>query len=200
MEPAITRSTSQYEKQYEMLREEIINCTRLSNEFSTFSMTALAAVLAFALSENNPFLFAIPYILIIPLSSKSLYYRNNIATISAYMIVVLEPIIEGYRWESSVSQYNKHNGSTAFTIFRNYEYCFESVVCLILYLYYAVGFDTDPAIIAAVGIICAAATAYVSIICYKMAHTSELKKVSIKRWEQVARGDWNAKDFVGAFS
>lgn len=70
---------AQYEMQYETLREEIGNCTRLSNDFSTFSMTALAAVLAFAFSSNNPFLFLIPFVLIIPLSSKSLYYRKNIA-------------------------------------------------------------------------------------------------------------------------
>lgn len=48
---------AQYEMQYETLREEIANCTRLSNEFSTFSMTALAAILAFAFSSENPFLF-----------------------------------------------------------------------------------------------------------------------------------------------
>lgn len=68
---------AQLEMQYETLREELANCTRMPNEFSTFSMTALAAVLAFAFSTNNPILFLVPFVLIIPLSSKSLYYRKH---------------------------------------------------------------------------------------------------------------------------
>lgn len=102
--------------QYETLREEISNCTRYSNEFSTFSMTALAAVLAFAFSSDNPFLFLVPFVLIIPLSSKSLYYRKNISKISAYMIVMLEPGIEGYLWETLVEKYKEDKKYSIFTI------------------------------------------------------------------------------------
>lgn len=173
--------------QYETLREEIGNCTRLSNDFSTFSMTALAAVLAFAFSSNNPFLFLIPFVLIIPLSSKSLYYRKNIAKISAYMIVMLESEIKGYKWETLNELYKEDKSHSRFTVFRNYEYLFEALICIMLYFYYAIesSFDIAPLV---VGIILGiAALVYVWIISYKMAHTGKLKAVAVRKWEQLRR-------------
>lgn len=173
--------------QYETLREEIANCTRMSNEFSTFSMTALAAVLAFAFSSDNPFLFLVPFVLIIPLSSKSLYYRKNVAKISAYMIVMLEPEIEGYLWETLNERYREERSHARFTMFRNYEYLFEALICMMLYLYYAVesSFNVVPLVVG--GVLGVAALTYVSIISYKMAHTGSLKAVAIGKWEQIRR-------------
>lgn len=179
--------TAQYEMQYETLREEISNCTRYSNEFSTFSMTALAAVLAFAFSSDNPFLFLVPFVLIIPLSSKSLYYRKNISKISAYMIVMLEPGIEGYLWETLIEKYKEDKKYSKFTIFRNYEYLFESAICVLLYLYYAAESSFDIIPLAIGGLFALVALIYVSIISYKMAHTGQLKSVSIRKWEQIKR-------------
>ena len=173
--------------QYETLREEIANCTRSSNEFSTFSMTALAAVLAFAFSSDNPFLFLVPFVLIIPLSSKSLYYRKNISKISAYMIVMLEPGIKGYLWETLVERYKEEKSHSRFTVFRNYEYLFEALICVVLYLYYAIDSNFDIASLVVGGILGVAALIYVSVISYKMAHTGKLKAVSIKKWEQIKR-------------
>lgn len=178
---------AQYEMQYETLREEIANCTRLSNDFSTFSMTALAAVLAFAFSSNNPFLFLIPFVLIIPLSSKSLYYRKNVAKISAYMIVMLESEIKGYKWETLNELYKEDKSHSRFTVFRNYEYLFEALICIMLYFYYAIesSFDIAPLVVGT--ILGLAALVYVSIISYKMAHTGKLKAVAIRKWEQLRR-------------
>ena len=179
--------SAQCEMQYETLREEIANCTRMSNEFSTFSMTALAAVLAFAFSSDNPFLFLIPFVLIIPLSSKSLYYRKNVAKISAYMIVMLESEIAGYLWETLNERYKEEKSHSRFTVFRNYEYLFEALICIGLYLYYAIesSFDIVPLIVG--GILGVAALVYVSIISYKMAHTGKLKAIAIRKWGQIRR-------------
>ena len=183
----LDESVAQCEMQYETLREEIANCTRMSNEFSTFSMTALAAVLAFAFSSDNPFLFLVPFVLIIPLSSKSLYYRKNVAKISAYMIVMLEPEIEGYLWETLNERYKEERSHARFTMFRNYEYLFEALICMMLYLYYAIesSFDVVPLVVG--GVLGVAALTYVSIISYKMAHTGGLKAVAIGKWEQIRR-------------
>lgn len=183
----LDESVAQCEMQYETLREEIANCTRMSNEFSTFSMTALAAVLAFAFSSDNPFLFLVPFVLIIPLSSKSLYYRKNVAKISAYMIVMLEPEIEGYLWETLNERYKEERSHARFTMFRNYEYLFEALICMMLYLYYAIesSFDVVPLVVG--GVLGVAALTYVSIISYKMAHTGSLKAVAIGKWEQIRR-------------
>lgn len=183
----LDESVAQCEMQYETLREEIANCTRMSNEFSTFSMTALAAVLAFAFSSDNPFLFLIPFVLIIPLSSKSLYYRKNVAKISAYMIVMLEPEIEGYLWETLNERYKEEKSHARYTMFRNYEYLFEALICMMLYLYYAIesSFDVAPLVVG--GVLGVAALTYVTIISYKMAHTGSLKAVAIGKWEQIRR-------------
>lgn len=178
---------AQYEMQYETLREEIANCTRLSNDFSTFSMTALAAVLAFAFSSDNPFLFLIPFVLIIPLSSKSLYYRKNVAKISAYMIVMLESEIKGYKWETLNELYKEDKSHSRFTVFRNYEYLFEALICIMLYFYYTVESSFDIASLIIGGFLGIAALVYVWIISYKMAHTGTLKAVAVRKWERLRR-------------
>lgn len=178
---------AQYEMQYETLREEIANCTRLSNDFSTFSMTALAAVLAFAFSSDNPLLFLVPFVLIIPLSSKSLYYRKNVSKISAYMIVMLEPEIEGYLWETLVDRYSEEKSSSRFTIFRNYEYLFEAAICVLLFFYYALETHLDTVPLVAGSVCSAAAFAFVAVISYKMAHTGQLKTIAIHKWQAIKK-------------
>lgn len=173
---------AQLEMQYETLREELANCTRMSNEFSTFSMTALAAVLAFAFSTNNPILFLVPFVLIIPLSSKSLYYRKNVAKISAYLIAVLEPNIPGYNWETLNSRCAEDKSHQRFTVFRNYEYLFEATICCALYFYYVINSSFDIAPLVAGSIFGIASLAYVATISYKMAHTDKLKTAYLRKW------------------
>lgn len=112
-------STSQYEAEYSSLRKEIENCTNLSAQLSTFSMTAVAAVLAFAIPQNDPLLYMIPYVFIIPLSAKNFYYRKNIAKLSAYLIAVLEPRISGYNWETLNNEYEEKGELRLLFFFRN---------------------------------------------------------------------------------
>lgn len=103
------------------------------------------------------------------------------------MIVMLEPGIKGYLWETLVEKYKEDRRYSRFTMFRNYEYLFESIICLMLYIYYASesSFDIAPLVIG--GIFGVVAFVYVTIISYKMAHTGRLKAISIKKWEQVKR-------------
>ncbi len=183
-----TSLVNRYTSQYAMLREEMASCTKLVNEFSTFSFTALSAVLAFSFSVGDALLFLVPFVFIIPLSSKTLYYRKNVAKISAYMIAVLEPDIPGYSWETDNLRYREEKRHQRFSLFRNYEYGFEALVCLVLYLCYA-SIGGRPSLIAWGGaLVGAVAFGYVAVTSYMLAHTGGLKNVSIKKWRAVKAG------------
>lgn len=59
---------------------------------------------------------------------------------------MLEPEIKGYLWETLVEKYKDEKRYSRFTMFRNYEYLFEAIICLMLYIYYAFesSFDIAP--------------------------------------------------------
>lgn len=87
-------------KEYDMIRAEIMQKIELHNNLSTFTITTSVAVLSFAFSQNNAFLYLIPFCIIIPMSLRISYYLSALTKLSSYMIVFLEN--NGvYNWETN---------------------------------------------------------------------------------------------------
>lgn len=88
-------------KEYENLRNEILQKIQLTNTLLNFAVTTAVAILAFAveLETQNALLFLVPFCVLIPTSVRIKYYRNSMARISAYMNVFLEEKIEGFDWD-----------------------------------------------------------------------------------------------------
>lgn len=178
-----------YEAEYSSLRAEMLNCTNLANQISTFSMTALAGVLAFAFSLDNPFVFLVPYVFILPLSSKAYYYRKNVVKIAAYLIVNLEPKIEGRNWETLNLEYADKKQSALSAMFRNYEFLLETLICYALFL---ASFSQGGSPVSALLIV--AGLAAIPIVCVyltsrKSSRSSAQRQECLEEWKRIVFAD-----------
>ena len=125
-------------KEYEELRSEIEQKIGIQNSLITFMITAVIAVLAFALEGNNSILYLLPFGIIIPTSMRITYYRTAMARISAYIVVYIEKYIQGLNWETRIHKFVYNGGNTLHdnvTISQYYEGIILSLMCYLLYIF-----------------------------------------------------------------
>lgn len=84
-------------KEYELLRNEMMESYRAITQYNTVLYTATATILALVLQRDEYLLCLIPYIVIIPLFLLCESKRNGICRIAAYMNVFLEG--DEFNWE-----------------------------------------------------------------------------------------------------
>lgn len=124
-------------KEYEQLRSEIEQKIGIQNSLITFMITAVIAVLAFAVEGNNSILYLLPFGIIIPTSMRITYYRTAMARLSAYIVVYIEKNMKGLNWETRIHKF-VYNGHDTFhdnvTISQHYEGMILSVMCYLLKL------------------------------------------------------------------
>lgn len=128
--------------EYQNIKEEIQNKISLHNNLITFTITTVVAILAFSFTKENPYLFLIPFCILIPMSSRIAYYRLALSKLSAYLIVYLEPEFDGCNWETrnyflvnnSITNIRKSIKNSI-----TMHYCdlfILSIICYALFLFY----------------------------------------------------------------
>lgn len=125
-------------KEYEELRSEIEQKIGIQNSLITFMITAVIAVLTFAIGGNNSILYLLPFGIIIPTSMRITYYRTAMARISAYIVVYIEKNIEELNWETRIHKFVYKSHDTFrdnVTISQYYEGMILSVICYLLFLF-----------------------------------------------------------------
>lgn len=124
-------------EEYKMLKDEIQNCVERDNTLSTFMVTAVATILTFAISANLqlPFLFLISFCIIIPFSARIAHYKENVARLSAYIIVYLESELS-IKYETRNIQVKNPNSkkSKILISMRNYVGFWLGIISYIIYL------------------------------------------------------------------
>ena len=77
-------------KEYELLREEMMENIRAITQYAVILYAAVTAVFAFAIESNNFLLYLITYFIVLPLhfATESKHYAN--CKIAAYLYVFLE--------------------------------------------------------------------------------------------------------------
>lgn len=118
-------------KEYETLRSEIMQKISLCNTLLTFTITTTVAILTVAASEDKPFLYLIPFCVIIPMAMRIAYYRKTIAKLSGYIIVFLERDCADLKWETRNVQLIRYFNTSGFNY---YEWLILGIVCYILFL------------------------------------------------------------------
>ena len=116
-----------------MLRQEIDKKISLQNNLLAFMITATLTVLTIAVKYENPLLYLFPFFIIIPVTNRIAYYRKAIAKISSYMIVFLEPKLDGISWETHNIQFaRRYNVGRINKIKLDYYECIvlSSVICM----------------------------------------------------------------------
>lgn len=124
-------------EEYKMLREEIQNCVERDNSLVTFMVTAVSTILTFAISANLqvPFLFLISFCIIIPFTGRISHYKTNVARISAYLIVFLEPEMDiKYETRNSMVKSAKSKISKLLVAMRNYVGLLLGILSYAIYL------------------------------------------------------------------
>lgn len=130
-------------EEYKTLREEILQKIEIHNTLVRFNITTTVAILAFAFSQDNCYIFLLPFFIIIPVSIRDLYYRRAMYKLSAYIIVFIESNNEDLNWETRNSKLSILNNSSKksslknfFDKILNYDNFILSIFCLILYYVY----------------------------------------------------------------
>ena len=124
-------------EEYKMLREEIQNCIERDNSLATFMVTEVSTILTFAISANLqvPFLFLISFCIIIPFTGRISHYKTNVARISAYLIVFLEPKMDvKYETRNSMVKSAKSRISKLLIAMRNYVGLLLGILSYAIYL------------------------------------------------------------------
>lgn len=123
-------------QEYLTIRNRIDSNTKREKALKTFSITANATALAFAVSNDIKFLYFIPFFFIIPISARIAYYKRSTIKQKAYIIVFLEPYLEGINYEVTsemLYQYKISRKITALSILMQLDSIFLLTVSLALY-------------------------------------------------------------------
>ncbi len=126
-------ASNQTEKEYLMLREEIMYYYKVIHSARNILYASLGAILTFAISKNEPLLCLIPYCVIIPIYIITIDYQYGMWRMGTYLLVFLEG--KEFNWErrlhklntKSTGQINRHASSY------NWPFVVTSLCCTLLF-------------------------------------------------------------------
>ena len=102
------------EQQYLMLREAVWKHMEAQRNISVFAITAILAfyTIIFSIDINEPYVFLIPIIVLLPFSYKELNHKISISYIAGYQIVCLENnrnVSKAFTWETDFFLFKRKN-------------------------------------------------------------------------------------------
>ena len=178
------------EKEYEFLRSEVLQRMDRQINLITILYTAIGALLVYILPANNPLLFVIPYVVLLPLTLRMRSNLDCMSRLSSYLIVFLETEVAELNWETNNllrGEINRKNRKTHASIFSSTIFinCFISVMCYVFFLIaLANAFSIINLIVG--GTFCASFTIIISIISIKtILNEKTIKTKYIEEWQQV---------------
>ena len=104
----VTHAKDDAEKEYVMLREEIMYHQDLRDHMAQVTYTVCAAIFAGAITVGNAWVNLCTLIFLIPIALKESESAKTIAYIASYMITFLEEDC-GFNWESMHKKYYEKN-------------------------------------------------------------------------------------------
>ena len=122
------------DKEYLMLREEILHLDTIINNTINFFYVFVSAVPAYAIGQEDPLFVLIPWVVIIPAYRIVLGKRKNIFRIAAYLNVFHEG--GNFNWERrqkkmyEISSYGRSKKISSF----NYPFIFVSTFVMIVFV------------------------------------------------------------------
>ncbi len=90
--------------EYLMLRNEMLKDYDIIQNSRYLLYVAVASILSFSISQNEPLLFLIPYVVIIPTYLLSIDYTLDMYRICTYLMVFLES--GEFNWENRQYKFN----------------------------------------------------------------------------------------------
>lgn len=121
------------EKEYLMIREEIMYYYNVIHSSRNILYVALATILTFAISKNDPLLCMIPYCVIIPIYIVTIDYQYGMWRMGTYLLVFLEG--QNFNWENRLHKLNTNlmNGVNRHASSYHWPFIITSLCCTILF-------------------------------------------------------------------
>lgn len=127
-------------EEYAMLREEIMENMKSQNNLSTFVSTTICTFIGvvIALDQPSPFLYLIPFLILIPASFKESNYQRRVAYLASYLIVYLEGE-DSFLWETRYHHFARRGNPSLSSKFRaaleTLEFTLFGILCYVLFLW-----------------------------------------------------------------
>lgn len=121
------------EKEYLMIREEIMYYYNVIHSSRNILYVALAAILTFAISKKEPLLCMIPYSVIIPIYIVTIDYQYGMWRMGTYLAVFLEG--QSFNWERRLHELNTQpkKGINRHASSYHWPFIITSLCCTILF-------------------------------------------------------------------
>ena len=91
-------------QEYGYLKQEILDSIGYTKQYRSILYTVIAAILAFAFTQNEPIIFLIPIVVIIPTYILQANQTRSTLRIGAYIMVFMEKDKPG--WETRLAEYD----------------------------------------------------------------------------------------------
>ena len=180
--------------EYSTIREEILQKIELHNILILYAYTITIALLAVGATINEggvdiPGIYLLPILAMPSLSIRVAYYRDAVAKLSAYLIVFIEPMLQGIGWEgrnallsTEMRKEDKRSNSLLLSDLRYFDYPVICLVCLLLYLFSVEAYTNIAICLAILGVIL---TVVEFIISLSMNRITSKRSKWEKRWRKV---------------
>lgn len=179
------------EKEYMMLREELMYNQKNRDTLAQFAYTVVGVIITAAFAANNEWIMLCVLIFLLPMSLRVAECSNTTAYIASYMKTHLEPHID-LKWETNHYTYYKENPRKGWEKFIYYfsrlDFPFLSFVSSFLF-WLMRGFDFYPQGSLLLGhaiVICQIVViAIEAIVICRFADIAKKKELHIHRWNMI---------------
>jgi len=177
--------------EYKFLRDEVVNYGNTQVSLTTFTITATAGIITLGVNNKNPYIFLLSFIIIVPLFYRILFYRSASMRLAAYLIVFLEPKIEGINWETINSEtitsiWENDKAIIKFSkIIRHNEFTILAIISDILFLYFYLQQENTTLVFYFALLSSLVLTATIAYSTYKGNMTAKMKEHYIKEWSEI---------------
>jgi len=125
--------------EYNELRKEILENMKTQQQLSTATIGLTVSILTVvgSFKDNNPYLYLIPLLLLLPSAVKIRELKDGIMTLSAYLIAKYESSSNSSLWETDVNLYRKKyskNRSMIMVVLEGGEFAIAGVICELFYI------------------------------------------------------------------
>lgn len=168
------------QQEYESLRNEMLTVTNYEKNYETLMYTAVLAVITYSATQNEPLMFLLPTIIVIPIYWLSRKQLASIAKLGMYILVFHE---DSPGWETVLLEYDRKYHKKKFG---EYSYLLMSIcgpiMCIIVALSnYNINTNRD------IGLSIASIVFNIYFIYKKRVDLKEAKEAYFKNWTEIKK-------------
>ena len=175
------------EKEYEFLRNEIIQDYQIMDSSRNLLYFAVGVILTLSLNIREPFISLLPFIVIIPIYFVTLDYSYSAQMAGAYLQVFYEP--EFFHWETRHYELSKHytSKSTNFSSTFHFPFIITGVGSLMIFAYLFIEDQRSFLSFTSIARLICACVVFIALISiyYKHRNIDSIREDYIAKWKLI---------------